>query len=98
MPNIMCGNPPALEVSTASEALANHLNGLHAARVSFIESDADECIRRALRCKMRAFEQVYKHCDKVYYKHEENDRLIGHGKVVFQDGKVIFVRRGGTFM
>ena len=86
-----------MEVSTASEALANHLNGLHAARVSFIESEADECIRRALRCKMRAFEQVYKHGDKVYYK-QENDRLIGQGKVVFQDGKVIFVRRGGTFM
>ena len=97
LPN-MCENPPALAGTTASEALANHLNGLHADRVSFIELEADEHIRRALHCKMRASEQVYEHGDRICYKHGGNDRWIGPGKVVFQDGKVIFVRHGGTFV
>ena len=87
-----------MEGSTASEAFATYLNELHAARVSFIESEADERIRRALHCKMRASELVYEHGDRVYYKCEGNDRWIGPGKVVFQDGNVIFVRHGGTFM
>ena len=98
LPNIMCENLPALQGTTASETLAKHLNGLHAARQSFIATEADERIRRALRSKMRASECVYAHGDKVYYKREGHNKWLGPGKVVFQDGKVIFVRHGGSFV
>ncbi len=60
------------------------------------ESDADERIRRALRNKVRAAEQCYVPGDKVYYKRDGQERWIGPGKVIFQDGKVVFVRHGGT--
>ena len=36
--------------------------------------------------------------DLVYYKREGQDRWIGPGQVIFQDGKVVFVRHGGTFV
>jgi hypothetical protein len=74
------------------------LNSLHEARQAFIESEAAELIRRALRCKIRASQQVFKHGDIVYYKREGYDRWLGPANVVFQDGKVIFLRHGGVFV
>ena len=34
----------------------------------------------------------------MFYKREGKDRWLGPGKVVFQDGKVVFVRHGGIFV
>ena len=47
---------------------------------------------------MRAADQSFYHGDRVYYKHDGRDRWLGPGKVVFQDGKVVFVRHGGSFV
>lgn len=47
---------------------------------------------------MRAAEQCYENGDLVYYKREGRDRWLGPGRVVFQDGKVVFVRHGGVFV
>ena len=47
---------------------------------------------------MRASEQVFEHGDRVFYKREGKERWLGPGKVVFQDGKVVFVRHGGVFV
>ena len=98
IPNIMTDRLPALEGATSSQVLAQHLNALHAARKAFIESEADERIRRALRSKVRASEQVFTFGDLVYYKREGHDRWLGPGKVMFQDGRVVFVRHGGAFV
>ena len=98
LPNILTASPPALEGLTTSEIFAKHLNTLHSARKAFVESDADERIRRALRNKVRAAEQVYSPGDRVFYKRDGQERWIGPGKVIFQDGKVVFVRHGGTFV
>ena len=98
LPNILYETPPALEGSTTSETLAKHLNALHQARLAFTESEAAERIRRALRCKMRAAEQRYVHGDLVYYKRNGYEHWLGPAKVVFQDGKVIFIRHGGVFV
>jgi transposase InsO family protein len=98
LPNVMTENVPALAGSTSSEVLAEHLNALHAARKAFVESEADERIRRALRCKVRASEQVFNNGDRVYYKRESQERWLGPGKVVFQDGRVVFVRHGNVFV
>ena len=35
---------------------------------------------------------------RVLYKREGHDRCLGPGKVVFQDGKIVFVRHGGKFV
>jgi transposase InsO family protein len=98
LPNILCDQPPALEGSTSSEVMARHLNALHAARESFIQSEASERIRRALRYKIRASEQIFYPGDNVFYKREGKERWLGPGKVIFQDGKVIFIRHGGIFV
>ena len=36
--------------------------------------------------------------ERVYYKGEAQNRWLGPAKVIFQDGKVIFVRHGATCM
>ena len=58
---------PALQGSASSEVFAQHLNDLHADRRAFIQTEADERVRRAIRNKVRASEQVFKHGDRVFY-------------------------------
>ena len=97
--NIMNDNLPALEGSTSSEVFAKHLNALHAARKIFIQTEAEERIRRALRNKVRASEQIFENGDRFFfYKLKGKERWLGPGKVVFQDGEVVFVRHGGIFV
>ena len=98
LPNIMSERVPALAGKTSSETFAKHLNILHASRQAFIQSESDERIRRALRSKIRASEVVFENGDRVYYKRENQTKWLGPGKVVFQDGKIVFVRHGGVFI
>ena len=98
MPNIINDNLPALEGTTSSEVFAKHLNALHAARKIFIQTVADARVRRALRNKVRASEQIFENGNRVFYKREGKERWLGPGKVVFLDGKVVFVRHGGIFV
>ena len=96
LPNIMNGGLPALEGRTSSETLAEHLNVLHSARKAFIESENSERIRKALTKKVCRNNTVYENGDSVWYK--RRDKWMGPGKVVFQDGKVIFVRHGSIYV
>ena len=96
LPNIMSNTLPALERTTNSEMFAQHLNALHGARKAFIQTEADERIRRALRNKVRASEQVFENGDRVSYKREGKERWLGPGHVVFQDGTLVFVRRSSV--
>lgn len=98
LPNIMNDNLPALEGITNSENFAKHLNTLHAAHKAFIQTEADEMMRQALRNKVRASEQVFENGYRVFYKREGKERWLGPGRVVFQDGKVVFVRHGAVFV
>ena len=43
-------------------------------------------------------ETVYNNGDIVYYKRARDGKWMGPGKVVFQDGKVIFVRNVAKFI
>ena len=95
LPGIMSDKLPALEGTTSSEIFAQHLNALQAARRAYIQTEANERIRRALRTKIRAAEQIYQNGDNVFYKREGKERWLGPASVVFQDGKVVFVRQGG---
>ena len=98
LPNIMNEGLPALEGKTFSETLAKHLDALHAARKAFTESENSERIRKALQKKICTNNTVYQNGDLVWYRRKDGDRATGPGKVVFQDGKVIFVRHGATFV
>ena len=89
---------PALEGTTSSDVLAKHLNALHCSRKAFIKCEADEKIRRALRYNIRAVEEVFHPGDRVFYKKDGNMRWFGPAKVVFQDGRIVFVRHGGVYV
>ena len=91
LPGIMTDKLPALEGVTQSENFAKHLNALHDARKAYIQTESNERVRRALRTKVRVAEQIFENGDTVYYKREGKERWMGPAKVVFQDGKVIFV-------
>ena len=98
LPGIMTDKIPALDGTTTSETFAKHLNTLHASRKAFTDTEANERIRCALRTKVRAAEQIYANGDMVFYKREGKEKWLGPGKVVFQDGKVVFVRHGSVFV
>ncbi|KAL5007820.1 hypothetical protein ScPMuIL_016626 [Solemya velum] len=98
LPNVVQAELPALEGTTTSEAFAKHLNTLYETKKAYIKTEADERIRRALRTKVRATEQVFENGDKVFYKLEGKEKWLGPGTVVFQDGKVVFIRHGGVFV
>ena len=98
LPGIMTDGLPGLEGSTSSEIFAKHLNALHSSRRAYIETEANERIRRALRGKIRAAEDIFEKGDTVYYKREGKERWLGPATVVFQEGKVVFVRHGGIFV
>ena len=51
LPGIMTDKLPALDGTTTSETFAKHINTLYASRKAFIDTEADERIRRALRAK-----------------------------------------------
>jgi len=98
LPNIATGGPSTWEEGTCSESLAKHLNLLHASRREFLKSESCSKLKIALKAKIRCMETVYNNGDIVYYKRARDGKWMGPGKVVFQDGKVIFVRNGATFI
>ena len=54
IPSLMIATPPQLEGTTTSETVDMHLNALHNARKSFIESENCEKIVRALHSTIRS--------------------------------------------
>ena len=98
LPGIMTDKLPALEGKTSSEVFAKHLNALHEARRAYIQTESNERVRRALRTKVRAAEQTFEKGDPVFYKREGKEKWLGPAHVLFQDGKVVFVRHGGIII
>ena len=96
LPNIMTEKLPALQGVTTSEILKHHLDAMHSARKMFVKCEADEKIRRVLCHPVRATEETFNPGDSVFYKKEGKNRWLGPGKVIFQDGRVVFVRYGGV--
>ena len=94
LPNLVSDPPPAWENSCMSEKLQKHLDALHSTRKAFVKSERCEKLRIALKKKIRNIEREYEQGDKVYYMRENQNRWLGPAKVVFQDGKIIFVRQG----
>ena len=66
LPNIMEENLPALEGTTRSDVFAKHLNTLHDAHKAFIQTEADERTRKALRSKVSTSEQIFENGDQVF--------------------------------
>ena len=52
-PSVLIDKPPTLEGKTSSEIIANHLNTMHATCKAFIEAEASEKLRGAIKAKTR---------------------------------------------
>ena len=98
LPNVLYDKPPALHGTTISKTFAQHINALHQSRQAFIKSESSERIRRALHHQIRVKDQIYETGDSVYYKRAGEEKWRGPGKVIGQDGKVIFVRHGSVYV
>ncbi|KAG1673036.1 DNA polymerase epsilon subunit 2 [Nymphon striatum] len=98
LPSVLIDQPPALEGTTMNENFAKHLNALHAGRRAFIQAESSERIRRALRHQIRPSGENFEQGELVYYKRDDSHRWKGPGKVIGQDGKVVFVRHGSVYI
>lgn len=100
LPSVLIDLPPAfIEGTTISEVFGKHLNALHLGRRAFIKAEASDRIRRALKSQIRTSSNtVYENGDLhvVYYQREK--KWKGPGKVLGQDGKVVFVRHGCVYV
>ena len=97
LPNVLCSRPPALESRmNSSELILQHLDAMQRARKAFIECEASEKIKRALRSKTRSVTGIkYEVGDTVYYKRNDAKEWKGPGKVIGSENKQVLVRHGG---
>ena len=98
LPSVMMNKPPALEHAEVSDTVIKHLNALHAARRAFAKAESSERIRRALRHNIRVPEVTFITGDRVFYKRDDSNKWRGPGKVIGQDGKIVFIRHGGQLV
>lgn len=92
MPSVLTDKPPALE--NTNTWMAQHITTLHAAR----QAECSEMIWRARRKQLRPNNDQYETADKVYNKHADYPQWKGPVVVIGQDGVVVFVRHGGTYV
>ena len=99
LPSCLNDRPPALEGTTSSEVVAKNLNALHSARKAFIEDEATEKLRRALRHKIRPITtMIYNQGDKVFHKRVNSKEWKGPAEVIGKDDHEVFVKHGGIFV
>ena len=81
----MNDNLQALEGTASSQVFVKHLNALHAARKIFFQTEADTRIRRALRNKVTASEQIFENGDRVFFINGKEKSLdLDHGWMFFK--------------
>ena len=94
LPGVLNSNLPALESSTSSQTVADHLNTMHAARKMFLDCDSSNRIMTALKKPLRTYSSPVTTGDKVYYKDPGNTKWKGPATVIGQESAVIFLRQG----
>ena len=88
----------SLEAATTSEIVRTNLNALHAMRKSFIEAEACEKIRWALRSNVRTYaEKEFVMSDTVYYRRQNWKGWHGSAKVLCKEDQCILIRHGRAF-
>ena len=89
-------SPTVIEDETPSERVAKNIAAIYSARRQQMQCEADEKIKRAMRCNIReVYSEKLETGDLVYYKRDGNKRWRGPGTVVGCDGKIVIVRHGG---
>ena len=87
LPSVLIDDLPALEPVTLSDSVYQNMNAMHKARCAFIEAEASERIRRALRHNTRTYSNViFENGDKVFFKRKQFKGWKGPGTVLGKDG------------
>ena len=94
LPNVINDQPPAWTTKPKSEVLIKHLNALHSTREAFIKAEKSEKLKIALKSKIRSIDRSYMPGEYVFYKREKDVEMRGPAKVIFQDGKIVWIRHG----
>ena len=99
LPSVLTAKPPALRTCTPSYLIAEHLNALHLARKSFIESESSKRIKLALQRQTRtATSKEFSIGNHVYYKRPDGKAWHGPATIAGIDGKIVLVRHGGYLL
>ena len=98
LPSISVDKRPAVEGTTMSARVGEHISAGHASRRALTEAQSCERIRRALRKQLRPTDDMYVTGDKVYSCRAHCPEWKGPGLVMGQDGAVGFGRHGGTLV
>ncbi len=93
--DILEAPPTAHEIRTHCKVFEDNMNAMTAAKAAFVKAQNCEKLKLALRSKIRTVDHIYQQGDWVYYRRTRDERWMGPGKVMWQDGKVIMVRHGG---
>ena len=95
-PNYPCAENdelPALENRSTSQLVADNLNVLHSARRHYIESEASEKLKRALKKNTRLHSDiVFQLGDIVFYKRLKGKEWKGPANVVGLDGQHVILK------
>ena len=93
LPSTLTDKLPALDGQPRSFTVGNHIAALYTARNAFVVTKK---IKRALRKQTRPSGHIYQVGEELYYKRDDNNKWRGPGRVLGQDGPVVFVRHGSS--
>ena len=72
------------------------MNAIAESRKAFIECEANEKLRRAIKSKLRPTTSlIYELGDEVYYKRNDSNQWKGPGTVLGKENKQVIVKHGG---
>ena len=97
-PSVLTDELPALSTDQAeNDVIRINIEARHKAREKYIKAESSEKIKRALRSKVRNFSDVkYEGGEKVYYRRKNFKGWKGPATVIGVDGKIVFLRHGGS--
>lgn len=99
LPCVQFDKPPALSSESAyADIVEQNLKAQRLARISHVQSESSERIRRALNKNIRTSGDVkYINGDSVYFRKNKDNKWQGPASVVGQDGQLVLVRLQGSW-
>ena len=97
LPNFLDNKLPVQENPT-SPYIASHISALYAARRASVASESSSKSKLALCKNVRKSGAVFNIGDEVFYKRDDKLSWKGPGRVLGQDGPVVFFRHGSHYI